>query len=295
MVTMGPLRLKRDPTASRLELGVLAGCSASSLGRRVSMFVDCAQQGESRRRVPVAELGGRSAPQVGVHSGAAGGPLRLRLIGPPAVEIDGEVLTHQQQSLVAFIALCGPVSGDDIALALWQGRVMSANRLFNLLSETRRVVGRHRLPSSSDGYYRLFDYTSDVDRVEALCQPMTADGSQWLEEASRAIAELEGQPLTRSARAGRTYWTWLEQCLVRRAHIERQIGQLILSYTARTGSAAPEVAVRALEQGLRAIPDDVAVQQELLSRYQSMGFSASARTLMRVLDETAGEALVMDR
>ncbi len=248
------------------------------------MFVDCAQQGESQRRVPTADMSCLSADESAGGAGGEGGRLRLRLIGPPAVETDGGSLTHQQQSLLAFIALCGPVSGDDIALALWQGRVMSPNRLFNLVSETRRVVGRRRLPPSSDGYYRLSDYTSDFGRLDALCRSARRDDSGWLEEAAVVVSQMEGQPLSRSARAGRVYWTWLEHCLIRRAHIERQIGQLILAYTDQIGSAAPERAIQALEQGLRAIPDDVALQEELIARYQHMGFSASARTLMQALD-----------
>ncbi len=205
--------------------------------------------------------------------------LHLRLIGPPVVRLGGRKLTHQQQSLVAFVGLCGPVSGDDIAHALWQGRVMSPSRLPNLLAEVRGVIGRQRLPAADDGYYRLSDVCSDVTRLETLCGSRQA-GYDWLTAALGALAEVNGLPLHRSAGAGRAYWIWLERCFVQRAHVERQVTQLAAAACdALTATGRTQEAVWALEQALRAVPDDDQLQQRLAALYRVMGYRVSARTV----------------
>ncbi len=229
-----------------------------------------------------AEIGAVLSRERAGTGGALETKLDLRLIGPPAVRLRDQKLTHQQQALLAFVGLRGPVSGEDIALALWQGRLMSASRLPNLLAEVRGAVGRHRLPPSEDGYYRLHDVHSDTGDLDALCasdEDSDERGEHWLYAALSLLAKIEGPPLHRSAAPGRAYWAWLDDCFVLRAHVERQISYLASNVARILADDSGRRAIWALEKGLSAVPGDEQLRNQLALQYRAMGFNASARTV----------------
>lgn len=207
--------------------------------------------------------------------------LQIRLIGPPKVIYGRQSLTHQQQALLAYLAVRGPASSDDLHDALWSGRLMSASRLPNLLAETRAIIGKLLLPHCQDGYYRLSRFDSDLIRLDALASGPGAYSSSTARQVAvhGILGEVRGLALHRSAHAGRLYWTWLEDCYVQRAAAERQVADLALELSNRHQAGNLRQAVWALEQALRVIPHDQMLTEHLAELYVEMGRSSSARMI----------------
>lgn len=187
----------------------------------------------------------------------------VRMLGPARVDGFGDMMTSQQQALVAMLGLHGPRSRDQLIDGLWSGRAVSASRFANLLADIRAVIGRDRLVQKADGRYELVDVLVDVERFADLVDravvvsPHSSDdpGIQAaLEQLEQAIGLIEG-PILDSGH--RRFWSWLEDDYHRRYEFER----LVVSAGLRAAVLAlvvhqPQRARSACERCLAGVPHD---------------------------------------
>lgn len=141
-----------------------------------------------------------------------GGQPMIRVLGPVGVEGVDWDLTPQQLAFVTFLACSGEASRESIIDALWDGKAISTGRFPNLLAEVRARIGRHHLPDSVGGRYRLVGVTTDLAVLEGSLTSFGTDPESHDEAIRscglfRAIGLVRGVPF--SVPASR-YWSWLD-------------------------------------------------------------------------------------
>lgn len=94
--------------------------------------------------------------------------LVLRVLGPVRVTGATGPLTTQQLSVVTYLACVGPARRETLVEAVWGGQPISDARFANVISDVRRVIGRHHLPAMVANHYRLVDVTTDLDLLGAV-------------------------------------------------------------------------------------------------------------------------------
>jgi len=207
------------------------------------------------------------------------------VLGPVRVVGVGGDLGHHPKltELAVFLSLhpegaTSPVWSE----ALWPDRNVPRQTIANRLSELRRQLGfaadgRPRL--RRDGLrHRLVDVDSDWSKFRELSHP-DHEPAQWC----RALELIRGRPFTGLGEAG---WTRLEGY---EGDIEESVVECSLRATSSSlARADPAGAVRAAEQGLKAVPWDERLHRALMRAGAAAGnlgqVEATLRHLALVLD-----------
>lgn len=200
----------------------------------------------------------------GPHPASANALDRLQPGSGPMIRLLGEVdlvgtvgdLTPQQTALVAFLAVNGPATRDEIVEALWRGRRISDSRLLNLVAETRARLGRRYLPERVDRRYRLDGVVTDEARFAALvaeadAAPDTEAAGAQLAAALELVRGVPHLPPT-----GR-YWAWLDDEVWRSVAVQATIAaatRRLVEISLATGDL--DRARLACERALLACVDD---------------------------------------
>ncbi len=202
----------------------------------------------------------------------------------PLVGILGEVtvsgaewpLTTQQLSLLALLASVGESGRDAVIEALWAGRPVSDGRFANLISETRAKVGRHHLPESSGGRYRVDGVGTDL----AVFRSLVGGAVDAVDPLITALALVRGVPF---AGCGGRYWSWPYAAAGLLASAEIIVTETACRLANRAlGIGDLGLARWACEQGLRAAPLDETLTGLLTGIYLDLGMPATAQ---RVVNE----------
>ncbi len=217
---------------------------------------------------------GRDGPQE-----TGGGPV-IRFLGSIDVAGADWELTSQQLSLVAFLAMVGSADRSAITDALWDGRTISASRFPNLVSEVRAAIGRHHLPESQRGRYRLDGIGTDLGTFELLsagaARATTAGAA--IDALERALTLVRGSPFDRP---GDRYWTWIDDHSDRAARAEALVAEAACRLAAlHRGADRPDLALRACETALAASPLDEHLVATLAELYLDAGRPGAAGRLV---------------
>ncbi len=200
----------------------------------------------------------------------------------------GEELTSQQLSLLTFLA-CHPASAREAIIdALWDGQVISKSRFPNLLAETRRRVGRHRLPEATEGRYHLAGIRTDLERFEAcLTRAAGVDPSEAAEQLRSALGLVRGVPFTPP---GARFWSWVNDHGHVAARVESSIADAAVRL-ARVEQRAGRLddARWACERGLAASPADQTLVTTLAEVYRALGKPALATRLLESWEERVAQ------
>lgn len=203
----------------------------------------------------------------------------VRLLGPVEVVGLDRSLTSQQLSLVVYLATVGPADRQQLADAIWGGRLVSAGRVANLISELRRALGSDRLPAASGGRYRLVDVTTDVDLLADLARRQARPGDdEAIDSLERGLGLVRGPVLGVSTRR---YWGWLDlhpelagQAEVAVSTVARRL------VSALRAAGQHHRAGLACERALACLPLDRELVLMLEGVYQDQGRPASAQRLI---------------
>lgn len=223
----------------------------------------------------------------GTPAGDGTSVLRVGLLGPVDVAVGGAALTPQQRALLAFLAASPGVHREAVIDALWDGRAVSDSRFLNLMSETRRRVGRRYLPEASSGHYRLADADIDVDRFRRYraAAASAADDGTAMAALQRALGLVRGEPL---GTPGGRYWNWASERIHQVAEITSDVVDVGTELGARAVACEDAaLAIWAYRQTLRASPFDERLFTELMGVHRSIGQLGMARRLREIWEANA--------
>jgi hypothetical protein len=197
--------------------------------------------------ISVSQVGLPVAPTPAV-AGKTDDGVRVSVLGP--VEVAGRSLSAKETELVAFLATrAAGATEAQIRTALWPDRDAPRGTFNNLVSATRRQLGRaedggYLLPRVSEGRYRLHaSVTCDLDQLEAAFE-RCAQGDD-ANDVVDALLATNGRPFDGWAGAD---WPF-DDAVVARAEV-------VISKAARlVGKVGGDRAASAVVKALAAVPD----------------------------------------
>ncbi|MGC4808732.1 AfsR/SARP family transcriptional regulator [Micromonospora sp. DT233] len=274
----GHTRDQRGSKATRARLCVLDSVAAADL--LAVVIHACPAAPTTRRSTPVQPRAPRPArPSAPIEIGHGSAACRLRVLGKPALSVDGRPITIRRnaalQALVFLAVRPEGASSRDLVEALWPGLPAHTvtGRLYTTFSSLRTTVrsaGGLALITHADDRYRLHSGHVDVDLwhlYDAVAHAATAITDQttaWQDVIDLYTGELA---------AGHT-WQWLD---VPRETIRRQV---IDAYAAlATATPDPARVVSLLQAAIRVDPFNEDLHGRAVDALASVGEHTAADEL----------------
>ncbi|MGI9053606.1 MAG: AfsR/SARP family transcriptional regulator [Ilumatobacteraceae bacterium] len=226
-----------------------------------------------------------------VESSVRSGGVRLRLLGPLAIDGVDAIGDRKSRSLLALLAAeCGrPVASDLIIEVLWGDALPAApaDQISVLVSRLRRVLGAERIVRTDGGYALAADWVDvvELDGLVDRAASRLADGSNAsaLTSARAAVALVRG-PFAAGESA-----VWFEE---RRRTVERTVlraRSIIAEGALAEGDARTAIA---MSEALRdADPYDEAAAAMLMRAQVAAGRPSSALATYAALRQLLADDL----
>ena len=133
--------------------------------------------------------------------------LLIRVLGPVEIEGGPDDLTEPQRSILAFLALAGPSTAEQIGQAVWPGGEADGGELDAALADLGRRLGP-LFPAAGDGRHRVRSTITDLGAARrwiAQAQGLSDDRARNLLQL--ALTEVRGRPF---AEVPARHWQWCE-------------------------------------------------------------------------------------
>jgi DNA-binding SARP family transcriptional activator len=214
--------------------------------------------------------------------------LLVRVLGPPCV-VSVEGLSATGVSLVAFLACHGhKATEDQLINAVWNGKAVNKTTVWNHITKIRSALGSHMPPRKPGDAVRLGDDVMTDLAILKLCaaHAREAASGRAIELLTHGLELIEGAPFDLPG------YDWAsehqyhaEAC----AGIEGAALQLV-GLALQAGQL--DIARRAIEQGLRAVPANEPLYRERMKLEAHAGNHTAVRQafaeLQHQLDELGG-------
>ncbi len=144
-------------------------------------------------------------PEVTDQSTGGDGGMLIRVLGPLTVEGGPDDLVEEELSLLAFLALVGPSTREQILDAVWPGGQLDDGR-FDQIVERLQADLQHRFSATGDGRYRVRSIVTDLGSARrwlGQADALSPDRSRNLLEM--ALSDVRGEPF---AGVSDRWWQW---------------------------------------------------------------------------------------
>ncbi len=132
--------------------------------------------------------------------------LLIRVLGSVQIEGGAADLDEAERSLLTFLALVGPSTGDQIRDAVWPAGAIDDAEFDATIERLRSQLG-HRFPDLGDGRFRLRSVITDLGSARRwIAQAKSMSDERARSLLQLALAEVRGEPFSGT---GERYWQWI--------------------------------------------------------------------------------------
>lgn len=129
----------------------------------------------------------------------------IRLLGPVEFEGAPEGLNEPERSLLAFLALVGPSTAEQIRDAVWPGHTIDDAGFDRTMTKLRELLGP-LFPDVGDGRYRLRSVITDLGSARRwIAQSGSMSGDRRRNLLQLALSDVRGRPFSN---IDQRYWQW---------------------------------------------------------------------------------------